>query len=71
MITIICDVCGEPIPSIGGQTPVAGTYVSAMGPEGARVQKMFGKIEFNICLCCTLKSMGVKPVPEVKEKKKK
>ena len=65
-----CDVCGQELMinnvSVVGLSiclPDDSSYV-----EFKKVKDIFGKTEFNICLTCWLKSLGVKPLETKNDK---
>jgi hypothetical protein len=66
---IKCNVCGSDLTNTETNASVAGMTISistdrnihSTEVEFNRVQNMFGQTEFNICYCCLIKAMGVKP----------
>lgn len=65
MDKIKCDSCGMELTNDKGQTTI-GISISLTDNtntnlEVRRVKDNFGKLKFNICYCCWLKSLGVKP----------
>ena len=62
-----CDACGEDFDS-----SITGSHLSLKiqesgitHDEAQKVLDMFGKMEFNTCWCCLIKSNGIKPKNEV------
>lgn len=62
----ICDVCSHEMWDTESQTNLIGTVMkltisdNVSHPEVQRVKDLFGKLEFNVCFVCWLKSLGVK-----------
>ncbi len=62
MEAVICDVCGDGLNYADDQRCIGVAFdFSGDHPAATRVMMEFGKTNFNICNCCFLKSLGVKP----------
>ncbi len=56
-----CDVCDRNLTDQYGISIVGiSIQISNFIAEEKRVEKLFGKKEFNVCYVCLLKSLGVK-----------
>lgn len=63
-----CDVCGKDMFDSNMGETVTGCSISLfenkISPhkEIQRIQDMFGRIKFDVCTCCFLKSLGIKEI---------
>lgn len=65
---VVCDACGHSLTDENGAS-VIGIHLELKGdfaehPEATRVRELFGKLEFDTCYVCWLRSLGV---PETKQ----
>jgi hypothetical protein len=63
-----CSVCGDSLYEENLKETIIGLNIrlilrdKILHKEFEKVKDMFGTTEFNICYCCWLKSLGVKPL---------
>jgi len=73
MEEIKCDSCGTVLTNPITYTTITGMHISIFIDKGLnsteieynRVMEMFGKSDFDICYCCLIKAMGIKPKEKV------
>jgi len=66
---VVCDVCGNNLRDDELDSNFIGIEISLKYPaterphkELRRIEKTFGRLKFDICYVCWLKSLGIKPL---------